>query len=84
MVHVGGLLFSVQGIVLVPIFGIVKNRQYYVMQRRIERNSLSRLANPQADFSVPVKENLQGEGLSHPELQEGDITFEEVQIISWE
>ena len=29
---------------------------------------------------VPVgaKENLQGEGLSHPCLQEGDITFEEV------
>ena len=29
---------------------------------------------------VPVgaKENLQGEGLSHPDLQEGDITFEEV------
>lgn len=30
------------------IFGILKNRQYYAVQRGIERNSLSRLANPQA------------------------------------
>ena len=31
-----------------PIFGILKNRQYYTVQRGTERNSLSRLANPQA------------------------------------
>ena len=37
-----------QQLVAAPIFGIFKNRQYYAMQRGIERNSLSRLANMQA------------------------------------
>jgi hypothetical protein len=30
------------------IFGILKNRRYYAVQRGIERNFLSRLANTQA------------------------------------
>lgn len=35
----------------------MKNRQYYIVQKRTERNSLSRLANPQAVRGGQAKEN---------------------------
>ena len=41
-----------------PIFGIFKNRQYYAVQRGIERISLSRLANPQAVRGGRAKRNF--------------------------
>ena len=41
-----------------PIFGILKNRQYYAVQRGIERNFLSCLANPQAVRGVREKRSF--------------------------
>ena len=41
-----------------PIFGILKNRQYYAVQRDIERNFLSHLANPQAVRGGRAKRNF--------------------------
>ena len=40
------------------IFGILKNRQYYAVQRRIDRNFLSCLANPQAVRGGRAKRNF--------------------------
>ncbi len=40
------------------IFGILKNRQYYAVQRRIERNFLSCLANSQAVRGGRTKRNF--------------------------